>query len=167
MNLRRVVLSFLVTSIVAAPLILTAEEEGEPTVQVAPRFVDHADVASLHLKAKVVSSTRSAVRIHLTGRNAGDAPVEASVEVVARRAAKGSEFARMMPKPEIVARRAVPLVVAPGAEVDQIVTIDGLKLGNKRALKRRPIHAAVYSSDKDANAAMIDELGPSARLARR
>lgn len=160
MNLRRVALSFLVASIVTAPLILTAEEEADPAVDVAPRFVDRVDVASLNLRAKVLKTTPTSVQIRLTGRNAGDTAVEASVEVVARRSAAGSEMARMMPRPEVVAKRTVPLVVAPGAAVDQVVTIDRLKLGSKRSLKRRPVYAAVYGSGQAAQAAMLDELGP-------
>jgi hypothetical protein len=44
--------------------------------------------------------------------------------------------------------------VAPGENVDRLVVIDKLKLGSKKGLKRRPVHASVFGSKAQAQAAL-------------
>lgn len=151
MNTRRLVLSFLLTLGVGAPLALTAEGADGPEIQVAPRFVDTAAVASLDLRATVVRSTSRLVEIRVTGKNGGDEAVDAKVEVVARRSGPGSEMARMAPRPEIVARRSISVHAGPGETIDQVVTFDKLKLGSAKGLKKRPVYASVFTDSKAAD----------------
>lgn len=151
MNTRRLVLSFLLTLGVGAPLALTAEGADDPEIEVAPRFVETAAVASVDLRATVIRSTSRLVEIRVTGKNTGDEPVDTKVEVVARRSGAGSEMARMAPRPEIVARRSVTIHAAPGQEIDQVVTFDKLKLGSAKGLKKRPVYATVFASSETAS----------------
>lgn len=154
MNTRRIALAFLFTLGVGAPLALTAETDGPPEIEIAPRFVESATIAALELEATVVKSTSRLVQVRITGKNAGAEPVDAQIEVVARRSAEGSEMARMPPQPEVVARRSVSIQVGAGEELDQVVTFDKLHLGSARGLKQRPVYASLFTSAEHADAAL-------------
>lgn len=148
MNLRRFALSFVFTGILSSPLLLNADAPKAPPVEVAPVVKTTTSLKHTRIKATVVSAEGDTVKVRLTGQNKGKDVADAQLAVVLMREVAGGEFSRMTPPPTQVKKLLVPIHLASGQKLDQIVTLEGVKLGSKASLKTRPVYAQVHAASK-------------------